>query len=183
MKIHRSVAAIFTISIVTISVRPSVANIEPNTIEAQKFRNSTRTHRCQQQSEVPLPATYKQVKIKQSWCGTIPKKLRLATSSKQYITNNLEWTNLWKTYRNNETVPKIDFDRELILLYVHFDANSVEMVPAIAKENLAIGVSFTEAAMGDTPCTYMFASIDRGGIKTIDGKAIDNGSKRNLTGF
>jgi hypothetical protein len=175
MKFYRSLTALFTISIATVSVYPSVAEVKQNAVEAQNVRNPTRTHRCQQPSEIPLPASYKQIEFKQSWCGTVPKELRAVAPAKQYIANNLAWTKLWKTYRRNETLPKIDFDRELILLYVHFDANSVEMIPALSRKgNLAVNVSFTEAGMADTPCTYMFVSIDRRNIKTIGGKSIVN---------
>jgi hypothetical protein len=179
MKIYRSLSAIVTISITTILGYPSVADVKTNIIEAQNFRNSIGIHQCQQPSKIPLPDSYKQIEFKQNWCGTIPKELRKAAPAKGYIANDSEWSKLWKTYRSNEALPKIDFDRELILLYVHFDANSVEMIPAIGKGDLAVNVAFTEAGMADTPCTYMFVSIDRRGIKTIDGKPIVNKSERN----
>jgi hypothetical protein len=176
MKIHLCLAALSTIFFTTIPIHPSVADVKPNPIKVQDFGNSKRTHQCRKPSEIPLPASYKQIEFKQSWCGTVPKQLRSAAPAK-YIANNLEWAKLWQTYRSNEALPKIDFKRELILVYVHTDANSVEMIPALSRKgDLAVNVSFTEAGMADTPCTYMFVSIDRRGIKTIDGKPIATNS-------
>jgi hypothetical protein len=183
MNIDLFIAMIATIYFITVPAFSSVAGRQPSLSQIQNPRQ-TRTYRCLQPSDVPLPALYKPLQLKQSWCGTVQKETRLANPAKKYITNDLEWTRLWRAYRGNEALPKVNFGREIILAYVHFDANAVEMIPALSDTgNLVIGVSFTEAGMADSPCTYMFSSVDRRGIKTIDGKVIGNNSKRNSTGY
>ncbi len=184
MKIHLSLAATATTYITTILVFLPATGQESSSRQIQNFRNSIRTHRCQKPSKLPLPAQYQQIEANQSWCGTIPKEIRSAAPTKRYINNNLEWAKLWKTYRCNEELPKLNFDREIVLLYVHFDANTVEMIPVLSnKGNLIANFSFTEVGMADSPCTYVFISVDRRGIKTIDGKAINHDLKRNSVGF
>jgi hypothetical protein len=137
--------------------------------------NKLREHRCNPSSEIPLPPKYKQLKQIQNWCGLVKQELRELAPKEGYIVNNSAWSKLWKTYRGEDELPKINFDRQVILVYVHFDANALSLEPVLSnKGDLTRAISFTELGMSRDVCSYIFVSIDRKGIKTIEGKAISS---------
>lgn len=140
---------------------------------------------CPQPSKIPLPPGYKSINPNQIWCGQVKQELRQAAPASGYIANNLEWSKLWKTYRGNEEMPKVNFDREVILLYVHSDDNMLNMVPVLSpKGDLSRATSFTEhARIGESPCSYIFMSVARQGVKTIEGRSIVRRSNINSSGF
>ncbi len=142
-------------------------------------------YRCAPSSELPLPSKYKQLKPIHNWCGLVKQELRELAPKKGYIANNLEWSKLWKTYRGDEELPKINFDRQVILLYVHFDANALSLEPVLSnKGDLIRATSFTELGMSRDVCSYIFVSVDRKGIKTIEGKAISSiPNQQRVNGF
>jgi hypothetical protein len=166
------VIIIFTIAISTFPVSAKEDKI-PNQI--QKPTNPFTTHRCDLSPQIPLSSSYKRIKLKQGWCGQVPKELRALAPSSGYIDRELDWVKLWKAYRGDEGIPKIDFKRELIVLYVHSDSNNVNMTPVLYENgSLVVESAFTEQGTQDNLSTYFFASIDRQGIKTINGKPIVN---------
>jgi hypothetical protein len=176
MKIY-PLAAISTVLSIGLLLTPSFSDNRPSYISVKNAQAPKRQYHCQQPSEIPLPAGYKSIKHNQIWCREVKKELRQAAPSNGYIANNSEWSKLWKTYRGNEELPKVNFNREVVLLYVHFDANTLNIVPVLSdKGDLSRAISFTELGMSDSPCSYMFMSVDRRGVKTIEGKSIVNKS-------
>jgi hypothetical protein len=177
-------AAIATIVLITLPLDPSLAGDRPSSIPVN-HTPAKRQYYCQQPSEIPLPPGYKSIKPNQIWCGEVKKELRQAAPANGYIVDRLEWSKLWKTYRGNEELPKVNFDREVILLYVHSDANTLNMVPVLSpKGDLLRATSFTEQGMSrDSPCSYMFMSVDRQGVKTIEGKSLVRRSNINSSSF
>jgi hypothetical protein len=164
-----SLLAIAINLLVIFQVSPLFAGDTQISSPAKKVRE----HRCTPSSEIPLPPKYKQLKQIQNWCGLVKNELRELAPKKGYIANNLEWSKLWKTYRGDEELPKINFDRQVILLYVHFDANALSLEPVLSnKGDLIRAISFTELGMNRDSCSYIFVSVDRQGIRTIEGKAV-----------
>jgi hypothetical protein len=157
---------------------PSIASGETNSTPiapSEKKIIPSRSFPCNNSSEELNIAGWTPVKLKQIWCGQVSQELRSAVPKRGYITNHRDWTRLWQTYRSDEKVPRVNFDRELILVYVHTDSNTVYMSPMLnTKGDLANNISFTEVASSNSSCTYKFGSIDRREIKTIAGKAIGN---------
>jgi hypothetical protein len=168
---------IASISLTAVLLTNSGSAIELS--QVQRNTDLIRSFKCTERSVEAVPDTFKQIELRQSWCGYIPKELRSAAPTKRYINSQSEWVKLWKTYRPNQAVPKIDFDRELIVIYVHFDANTLYLSPILShKGELALRVSFTEAGMADTPCSYVFASVERWRVKSIDGKPLGNSTSK-----
>lgn len=166
---HRSLLAIAINLLAVFQVSPLFAGDTQISSPAKKVRE----YRCTPPSEIPLLPQYKQLKQIQNWCGIVKQELRELAPKEGYIVNNPEWSRLWKTYRGDEELPKINFDRQVILLYVHFDANALSLEPVLSnKGDLTRAISFTELGMSRDVCSYIFVSIDRKGIKTIEGKAI-----------
>jgi hypothetical protein len=170
MKNYHSLSAV-TITLLAISqASPLLAGEIPTSDPVKKVRE----YRCTSSSELPLPSKYKQLKRIENWCGLVKQASRELAPKKGYITNILEWSNLWKAYRGEDELPKINFDRQVILVYVHFDANTLSLEPVLSnKGDLVRAASFTELAMSRDTCSYIFMSVDRKGIKTIEGTAID----------
>jgi hypothetical protein len=176
MNYNLQIPSISMIYLATFFAFPSIAgtdiNSNPITLSTQKIIPST-SFPCNNPAEEINAVGWSPVKRKQTWCGQVRKELRSAVPTRGYITNNADWLKLWKTYRSDEKAPIINFDRELILVYVHIDNNDVNMSPMLSiKGDLSNNISFTERAGADSPCNYIFGSIDRRGIKTIAGKAI-----------
>jgi hypothetical protein len=176
MNYSRYVPSTMISYLVTVLALPLIASAELNSTPAsfsdQKIIPSSSFPCSDNSEEINIPG-WSLVKRKQTWCGQVRKELRSAVPKQGYITNKADWLKLWKTYRSDEQVPLVDFAREIILVYVHTDNNNVNMSPALNKAgDLVSNISFTERGGADSPCTYIFVSIDRRGIKTIAGKAI-----------
>jgi hypothetical protein len=179
MKIYHSLPAIFIILLATFPVAPSIAGEETNSIQGEKNNRSERyknLNRRQQPSSSTPKVKSNPIKSKQSWSGVVKIELRKEAPQKGYIANNLDWAKLWKTYRGNEALPKVDFDREMVLVYVHSDSNSIGISPSLSVTgNLTFDISSSMVGYNNpTDCSYVFELIDRAGIKTIAGKPISN---------
>ena len=185
MRICHSLPAICLILFATFPATPSVAGEETNSIQGEKNNRSERyqnLNRRQQPSlSTPKVKSNSQeqstpINSKQSWSGMVKIELRKEAPQKGYIANNLEWSKLWKTYRGSEALPKVDFEREIVLVYVNRDPNSVGLSPSLsATGNLTIETAMTLMGYNNpTNCSYIFVLIDRAGIKTIAGKPISN---------
>jgi hypothetical protein len=155
---------------------PLIAGAEINLTPVAPIKQKiipSRSFPCPNSAEEINMAGWSPVERRQTWCGQVRKELRSAAPSRGYINNNADWLKLWKLYRSDEKVPSINFDREIILAYIHLDNNDVNMSPMLnVKGDLSTNIFFTERGGSDSPCNYIFVSIDRRGIKTIAGKAI-----------
>jgi hypothetical protein len=165
----------------TIALCPStVAEEKANPSQNRQSTSQFTTHTCPKSSQEPFPASYRQIEFKQSWCGTVSKQLRALAPGMSSIVSQTAWSKLWQAYRGREPLPKIDFNREIVIAYVHIDSNALYVSPAIdsAKGDLAVGASFTEVGSSNESCTYMFGKLDRRGFKTINGKPIVTKSRQ-----
>jgi hypothetical protein len=172
---------IFLLTLTISTCHSTVAGEKVTPSQTQTSADSSTTHNCSPASQEPFPDSYKQIGFKQSWCGTVSKQLRNLAPGRSSIVDRQQWSKLWQAYRGREPLPKIDFNREVVIVYVHFDSNIVYMSPALdsSKGDLAVAVSFTEAGMSaDGPCSYVFAKLDRRGFKTINGKPIMTKSRQ-----
>jgi hypothetical protein len=171
------------IFLLTLTISPchsTVAGEKVTPSQTQTSADSSTTHNCSPASQEPFPDSYKQIGFKQSWCGTVSKQLRSLAPGMSSIVSQTAWSKLWQAYRGREPLPKIDFNREIVIAYVHIDSNALYVSPAIdsAKGDLAVGASFTEVGSSNESCTYMFGKLDRRGFKTINGKPIVTKSRQ-----
>ncbi|WP_310426323.1 hypothetical protein [Chamaesiphon sp. VAR_48_metabat_135_sub] len=185
MKIYHSLPAICLILFATFPVAPSIADEETNSIQGEKNNRSERYKNLNRRQQ-PLLSTPKvqsnpkeqstPINSKQSWSGVVKIELRKEAPRKGYVTNNVEWSKLWTTYRGSEALPNVDFDREIVLVYVHRDPNAVGLSLSLsAAGNLTIETTMTLMGYNNpTKCSYKFVLIDRAGIKAIKGLPISN---------
>ena len=112
----------------------------------------------------------KLIKVEKVWDGEIKFEL-LQQFPKVFIVNEKAWAELWRVCRGDDELPKIDFDKQMILVGVHNDPNGL-----ILNENgdLKSSVSnfIVSAFAAPETCRYVFLLISREGVKTINGKPV-----------
>ena len=89
-----------------------------------------------------------------------------------YIANEKSWAKLWKAWRGNEEVPKVDFDKQLVLVgTVKCARNGMNVRYKLDdKGNLEVTVMQTDIA--GPGFNYQIVVVDRNGVKTINGAKI-----------
>jgi hypothetical protein len=118
------------------------------------------------------------IEIEKEWRGEIKQELRRQAPPDLFIANEKAWAKLWKAYRGNEELPKIDFEKQLILVGVSDAINHDPMPGLTPVEEGDLKVMFLShlTPPGNTEtCRYTFVLINREGVKSINGKPIRKG--------
>jgi hypothetical protein len=124
-----------------------------------------------------LAAEGKEIKPVKEWKGSFPDEkdepLAKETPKDERITNQKEWEKLWKAWRGKEEMPKIDFDKQLVLVASCSGAiNTISPHFQLSeKGDLTGGFSMTEAL--GPGFAYLIVVFDREGVKTLNGKPIE----------
>jgi hypothetical protein len=118
----------------------------------------------------------KLIKVEKAWGGEIKLELRQQAPPplNHFIADEKAWAKLWKAYRGNEELPKIDFDKQMIVVHVGDDPNEIGYLPdgLILDEEGDLKVSLFTTLVGyinPKTCGYIFLLINREGVKTING--------------
>jgi hypothetical protein len=82
------------------------------------------------------------------------------------------WTKLWKTWGGDKEAPKVDFEKELVLVAAGPGPNiiKVENLKLDDKGDLKFKWSITER--GGDGFVAKFLKVSREGVKTVNGKAL-----------
>lgn len=121
------------------------------------------------------------IPFKQTWSGKdLANDLKSAAPQELYIAETASWEKLWQVWRKGEKLPAVDFNKELIVFCTTGSPNSCGVNLALDKEgNLNVTAISTLMASDEKSFNYQIALIDRAGIKTINGKAIQTSSAVN----
>jgi hypothetical protein len=116
----------------------------------------------------------KPIKVEKVWGGEIKLELRWQAPQIDFIADEKTWAELWRAYRGNDELPKIDFDKHMILVGVGNDPNYIGYDPdgLILDEEGDLKVSFIYTLVGyqnPKTCRYIFLLISREGVKSING--------------
>jgi len=119
----------------------------------------------------------KLIKVEKAWEGEIKLELRQQAPPNGFITNEKAWAKLWGAYRGNDELPKIDFDKQMILVGVGKDPNSIGYDPdrLTLNEEGDLKVVYGGTDMlypNPKTCRYIFLLISREGVKAINGNAV-----------
>lgn len=106
------------------------------------------------------------------WKGKIKDESLMKLSPERgFITEQKDWEKLWKIWRPNEDVPKIDFKTELIIVGSAGGPNLIFMKPVLDEEgNLRYEVAATEVA--GPGFGYTILKVSRKGVQKINGKPL-----------
>jgi hypothetical protein len=87
------------------------------------------------------------------------------------VTDAKAFAKLWKAWRKDEKLPKVDFTKEFVFVAVTTGPNKVSIhEPTLNKGDLKIAVRAT-LVYGDG-FGYVMATFNRKGVKTVNGKAL-----------
>jgi hypothetical protein len=121
----------------------------------------------------------KLIKVEKAWDGEIKLELRQQAPPplNHFIADEKAWANLWRAYRGNEKLPKVDFDKQMIVVHVGDDPNLIGYDPdsLILDEEGDLKVSLIKTMVGyinPETCRYIFLLINREGVKTINGGGV-----------
>jgi len=119
----------------------------------------------------------KLIKVEKIWGGEFKLELRQQAPPNGFIADEKAWAKLWRAYRGNDELPKIDFDKQMVLVGVVESPNGIGYSPDTLKLNEEgdLNVSMPSTLIYyPNPETgrYIFLLISREGVKSINGKPI-----------
>jgi len=123
-----------------------------------------------------VQADEKPVKPVKEWKGKFLNKeeepLMKEAPKSGCLTDKKAWSKLWKAWRGKEKLPKIDFEKQLVLVgAADCAANKIEAAFKLDDKGDLKGF-FITTEIGGPGFVYMIVVIDRSGIKTYNGKPI-----------
>jgi Domain of unknown function (DUF4440)/Domain of unknown function (DUF3471) len=124
-----------------------------------------------------LSSAQDKVLLKKTWSGKdIPNEVQNALPPDSYVADKESWTKLWRALRGTESLPRIDFAKELIVFCTTNSPNSCAIDLSMDEQG-DLKITSVSTLIGSDAKTfnYQIASIDRGGIKSIAGKALPTG--------
>jgi hypothetical protein len=123
-----------------------------------------------------LSADDKPVKPTKEWNGSFPKKedepLAKAAPASGYIADEKSWTKLWKAWREKEEAPKIDFDKQLVLVGTTECAANKMGASFKLDDKGDLKGGFISTQIAGPGFAYMIVVVDRTDVKTYNGAAI-----------
>lgn len=103
------------------------------------------------------------------WRGDNPNE-GLAKDSPKFITNAKDLEKLWKAWDIKEKIPEVDFAKEIILIATTRGSRLNLKATLDEKGDLQLlGIATRDLRPG---FRYVIISVNKTGIKTIEGKAI-----------
>lgn len=115
------------------------------------------------------------------WTGKVQDEaLRNLAPESSYIADADTWSKLWKAWRPNEEQPKVDFNKELILVGTVPGPNLVLMRPQVNDEgDVRFVVGGTR--IGGPGFGYKLIKIASEGIKSVNGQDVVRGTAESIT--
>ena len=103
------------------------------------------------------------------WRGSNPNE-ELSKDAPKFVANSKDLEKLWKAWDIKEKLPEIDFSKEIVLIETTRGSRLNLKAILDEKGNLQpLGIATRDFGPG---FRYVIISINKAGIKTIEGKAI-----------
>jgi hypothetical protein len=83
-----------------------------------------------------------------------------------------EWAALWKAWYGDEEVPKVDFDKEILLVAAGGGPNIVRVEDLVLTDNGDLKFSCLITERGGDGFVGVILKVSREGVKTVNGKAL-----------
>lgn len=119
-------------------------------------------------------AQEKSPKDSQSWSGKIAQEeLRKHAPKSGFITDEKTFEKLWTAWRPDEAIPKIDFQKQFVVVGTVDGPNLIIMNPKLNEEgDLKFIVGGTK--IGGPGFGYKLMAVDREGVKSVNGKELES---------
>ena len=82
------------------------------------------------------------------------------------------WENLWKAWQFEKELPKVDFEKDLILVVACAGPNSIRIDKLTLSEKGNLRFDWSHTDKGGPGFRYLILRVSRSGIKTVSGKEI-----------
>jgi hypothetical protein len=116
-----------------------------------------------------VQAQKKQVKPTNEWSGSVEDQ-NLMKDAPRCITTAKGLDNLWKAWKITAKMPKVDFDKEIVVIEVTVGSRLRLSANLDAKGNLQVfGLGTRDLRPG---FRYVIATVSKDGVKTVNGKEL-----------
>jgi hypothetical protein len=119
----------------------------------------------------------KPVKPVKQWEGRFPAKedeaLRAEAPARGYLTNQQAWSKLWRAWRGQEDLPQVEFEKQLVLVGTAECARNRVQAEFSLDDKGDLKGGFLQTLIGGPGFAYLIVVVDRAGVKTYNGKAIE----------
>jgi hypothetical protein len=116
---------------------------------------------------------FKEIRPIRQWTGSIEKSLQAEGPARGYIESERDLVKLWNALQITDEIPKVDFDRELVLVTTSQEGGYQGLKAEVDDQGNLIVRTIVSAPLSFDCCRYLIALIKRDGIKTINGKVIE----------
>ena len=109
------------------------------------------------------------VKIIDSWRGTLADgSLKKLAPADGFILEEEKWAKLWKAWRGQEATPKIDFEKQMILVFTAEGPNNVGCEPTLDAQGNVQALAMS-TLIGGPGFGYLMLCIPREGVRSVNG--------------
>ena len=114
-------------------------------------------------------ADSKPIKPIKEWSGSVTDA-ELSKDAQEFITGADALEKMWTSWKLEDKLPKVDFDKELVIVATTVGSKLSLFANLDEKGNLKVGgVATRDIVPG---FRYMIATISRDGIKAVNGKEL-----------
>ena len=121
-------------------------------------------------------ADNKTVKVEQEWKGGSDEEKDNDAWKQQpkdgFIAGPKAWEELWKAWHFAKELPKVDFEKELILVVACEGPNSIRIEELKLNDKGSLRFDWSHTDKAGPGFRYLMQRISRNGIKTVGGKEI-----------
>jgi hypothetical protein len=128
----------------------------------------------------------KTVKVEQEWKGGSDEEKDNeawkhvppggVTAEDGVIAGPKAWAKLWKAWKFEKELPKVDFEKDLILVVSCEGPNSIRIDKLSLSEKGSLRFDWSHTDKGGPGFRYLIVRVSRSGIKTVNDKEIPEGN-------
>lgn len=121
----------------------------------------------------------KMIKATQTWSGKVADNDAAKFAPKSgYLTDQKSFEALWDAWKLKDKAPMIDFDKQIVLVTLARGGPNVPRTSFTLDDNGNLKVQAISTLIGGPGFGYSIDVLNREGIKTIEGKAIEQEKKK-----
>jgi len=120
---------------------------------------------------------------KRQWSGKFHDSVKQSRAPRlDFISDRVTFWLVWNSWRGDEPVPEIDFEKKLVLLAMTSGPNSVSLDASLDRTG-NVSLQSTSTLVGGPGFGYTMKVVNRDGIQTVQGVPIDGQGYLNVSGI